>query len=231
MKKTFLVFLATFLLIILTSNLYALPIEGLTTGTFTDPVGPSGMQVTGVDTNHFTWGNASGFGTGPSSMEFTGQTNISSETDQVFSFGELNYFNGTIADGSQAESVILDIYLSLTNPVGITQDFNYDLQLINTPNTSPTAGADYVNFANTVPNTFFSVGGLDYTLEFLGFGTIVGDGFTTIDGFHIFENSSASAQLLGRITANPGAPVPEPATFLLFGTGIAGLMIARRKKN
>lgn len=206
---------------------YAIPVEGSSTGSFVNPTGPAGMITTGVGTNNFTWGDGTSFNSPPSSLNFTG-TAFAVETNELFSFGSLEYFNGTIADGSEADSVDLSVALSFTIPSGIVQNFLYTLSLINTPNTSdPLASADIVNLPGVLPDTFFEVDGVSYTLEFLGFGAITGSGFTTIDNFHVLEGQSASTQLLGRIAV---VSVSEPSSLLLLGIGLTGLAFRRIRK-
>ena len=203
------------------------PIAGSSSGTFENPIGPVGMVKTGVGTSTFTWGDADGFGTGPSSLNFTGVT-FSGTSNVPFAFGTLDYFNGTIAAYTQADTVDLQVHLAFTTPTGVSQDFTYNLGLVNTPNTTdPDESADYVYLPTTMPDAYFTQGGVNYTLEFLGFGALTGGGFTTVDSFHVYEGDRASAQLLGRVTEQV---VPVPGAMLLgaIGLSVAGWRLRRK---
>ena len=101
--------------------------------------------------------------------------------------------------GTEAHSVGLRTTLNFS---GFSQSFDHGFQLVNTPNTgNPLQSADSVLLSSSIPTTRFSVDGIDYTLN-LAFGSVTGSGFSEVNQFFVLEGGSASANLIGSITAN-----------------------------
>jgi hypothetical protein len=219
--------------------------QGGSSGSFVNPTGESAMVTTGDGTNQFTWGTPAETDDNSSSLGYVGGSFDVNENES-FVFGTLNYSNGTIFSATGATAVDLSAELNLTTPSTMTENFTFNLGLINTSNTSDAnASADIVNFDNSVPTNLFSYEGTDFTLEFLGFGSLNGGGFTIEDSFRVLEDDNATVDLVGRITSTPGAAipgattpstttlppsaVPVPAAVWLFGSGMLGLVGMRKK--
>jgi len=203
--------------------------EGSSSGVFVDPSAQESAFVTGTGTNHFTWGIPATSSDTSSSLHMAGAASFGADADTVFSFGTLTYLNGTIASGTGATGVDLLLTLHLSSPLAGAGNFTFPMRLINTTNTEdPWASADYVNFQAAADPAGVRYDGVDYTLEFLGFGNVTSNGYSLVNGFHVYEDLSASADLLGRFTERT-EPVPEPGTLILLGSGLAGLVGFGRK--
>src|SRR5688500_2987011 len=75
-------------------------------GVFVNPA-PKNAVVAGETTGSFTWGE--GVGSAPSQLVFEPATLPGTETGKVLSLGKLDFFNGMILDGTQAEVVTLTL--------------------------------------------------------------------------------------------------------------------------
>lgn len=139
-------------------------------------------------------------------------------------------------DGDPTASNPFNGTISLENNIGVFSTFNFEFGDVafDTPES-----AFWITF------TAFDADGLDFFIiptaspSFVGFdlfyrGTEVGpDGITPLENY-IYLGTETVASLTGDQdfkVAAPVSPVPEPATMLLFGAGVVGLIGARRRNK
>ncbi len=221
--------------ILLTAGLAnAATVDLTTSGVFTNPEGSSSTVTTGVGTSDFTWGTGTS-GSGPSSLSFGGTTaTVDTDLSELFTFGVLEFYNGTIVSGTGASSVDLSVSVD-AGPAGDGEQ-SFDLGIINTVNTwNPIASADYVTITAELGSADLMIDGQAYVLEFLGFGTVSAGGFDVTNQFHVFEGASASAELVGRLSSAPAASVPElsgksSGAGLFLALGAIAILTSRRRR-
>ncbi|MDF5725953.1 MAG: choice-of-anchor K domain-containing protein [Rhizonema sp. PD37] len=186
----------------------------------------------GVGTNSFTWGEAlpddPKFGTPANKLTFT-ENSFSTNTNSSFEVGNLTYFNGTVPEGTNVDSVPLNLNLSLTNQNNLHQAFNFDFTLLNTPNdpaNTPEQNADAVIIQNSVGDRRFTFDGNQYALELTGFSQ--DGGKTALSEFRVLEGATTTAGLYARITSVPPAKVPESGT--IVGLSALGFYLISQRK-
>ena len=183
-----------------------------TQGLFHDPVpdknGNSNNLVTNLPSPKegalFKWGKIQGAnGLTQSTMQFDGAPTAKVAPGDWFFLGKLTYYNGTIISGTGAGGVNLKFGFNMTQPSATSTSADYTLKLINTPNTGTNEqNADYVYLPTLgVPFTT-TVGGRKFKLD-VRFGETTANGFGNVSEFHIFEGTSATGSMYGRITEVP----------------------------
>ena len=191
----------------------------LSSGSWNQPVGGSGIVYqTVASETQVRWGTLLGGGgiSQKSGLGFTGVGPSTFGLGEIFQVGQLRHFNNVIVLETAASAVNLSLFLNFDDPVA-TQSFNLNLQIDETPNGgtcayfSITPCADKISISETSLSNQFSVAGIDYTLQLLGFSLTPGG--VPINQFISQEGGTNQASLFAKITAVEPEPVPEPATF------------------
>ena len=211
----------------------------LSSGSWNEPVGGSGIvyQTVGNETQ-VRWGTPF-YGGGTSQKSGVGFTGVGPSTfglGEIFQVGQLRHFNNVVSLGTAASAVNLSLSLNFDNPAA-TQSFNLNLQIDETPNGgtcayfSITPCADKISISETSLSNQFTVAGIDYTLQLLGFSLTPGG--VPINEFISQEGGTNQASLFAKITAVEPETVPEPAT--VAGTALwllaARWAVANKRKK
>ena len=190
----------------------------LSSGSWNQPVGGSGIVYqTVASETQVRWGTLLGGGgiSQKSGLGFTGVGPSTFGLGEIFQVGQLRHFNNPISGGTAASAVNLSLSLNFDNPV-TAQSFNLNLQIEETLNEgtcayfSITPCADKISISETSMSNQFSVAGIDYTLQLLGFSLTPGG--APINEFISQEGGTNEALLFAKITAVEPETVPEPAT-------------------
>jgi hypothetical protein len=160
-------------------------------------------------------------GTAAAFLSFTGNTFSATTAGGVGSFSgadRIGTFTLLSSGGETPVSGNFTLNLTFTAPAGINggQSTTYTATVSGTISTPNVGGVQIVFDNPTQTFTFANAGG---------------NGSFSIELPKIFVQSGDTADLTAGLTGNQSSPVPEPATMLLLGTGLAGVAARIRKRR
>ncbi len=184
------------------------------TGVWTATNG-GGDTVTGVGTNHVSWGRT--YGTPKSGLQFLGSSNIGFDEGAYFVLGNLTHLNWPVHPPT-ANGATLQITLHFAYPdVSPDPSFTFDFEIEETSNAASncpiwqTPGAppcdDRVSFPDSYGQEIFTVGDKQYTLKIIGFVDSTTGG-APVEKFITHESENNTAYLVGVLSS---VLVEEPA--------------------
>ncbi|MEM8954802.1 MAG: choice-of-anchor K domain-containing protein [Verrucomicrobiota bacterium] len=174
---------------------YVYTVDGGQTFFWGDPAGDSAPLNTWLSQDDYTWDQRR-----QNMLGFSGNSFVDVTPGERFLLGSIDYFNGSVWSGTEANSVQMLVDLAF-NDGGQTNVLNFSIDLINSINTSDAwESADTIQLQNLFSSSTTDIEGRTYSLR-LDFGDegVDGFGWSEIDQFHVQEGQTASGNLYGTL--------------------------------
>lgn len=178
---------------------------GTSDGYYTNPQGPdtakehSILSGGGQRSKHFEWGQAA-IELGANTLDFSQNTSFNVVPNQEFLIGKVSYTNSTTYVGTTAESIDVEVEINFSVPENVTEKLRFTLRLESTTNTD--------NREESMDSVYLPVLSSEFEHVFQGktfylnlrFETHDPNGSSTPERFHVYETSSAEANLFGTLS-------------------------------